>query len=541
MDALTPTDMHNDLVVSRAGFPGAARPHIGDGFVDLSGATAHLAGLGRIMRLGRGLYAFNVGPATGAEKRSVSGLALPLTRISPWPGAGDALVEQVSRAGDALGWVGASGGTIFVKTPESGGAVLVTTYRDSVDTVMSPLTILQLDRAVIATYLPPEASATAAGGRDFPAMAPGEDGLGVIESEIVLHIAHLGDRRFLSHQWAGNSTPALQIEGFSLRPLQMIAPDNVEYMGFYPGGKHTPWVGGGRFCGSRGRSLPLTGFAVRLAPELNQRFEIVYQGRFLVSGLGRLRRNGDPCLAERVDDPLCAIRIDIIDRGAEQSEFIPVSENGVTADRAGAISLSRADALASEATGLPDHELPAPARNAGAALNAASRSLLEHIQYEINLTRDQFDVSFYVESNSDLKKDFETGALDPLEHFSLIGWREGRNPCAWFSIWHYREAHPDVADSIWNPFAHYIAFGKKEGRVVSPATRRIPGNKGRSALQFKTTVEPVTAEVTNQLAAARDVNKALLAALRRGSDPAAAAIGVPTQRRFWSWWRPSRL
>lgn len=75
--------------------------------------------------------------------------------------------------------------------------------------------------------------------------------------------------------------------------------------------------------------------------------------------------------------------------------------------------------------------------------------------------RPAFDPAFYLMQNPDVA----TLNSDPLEHFCLRGWSEGRDPCADFSTGYYLESNPDVAESRLNPFFHYITQGKLEGRA----------------------------------------------------------------------------
>ena len=58
---------------------------------------------------------------------------------------------------------------------------------------------------------------------------------------------------------------------------------------------------------------------------------------------------------------------------------------------------------------------------------------------------------------------FEAG-IDPLTHFLQNGWREGRDPNAYFSVRGYLDANVDVAEAGINPFFHFLAAGRSEGR-----------------------------------------------------------------------------
>lgn len=49
-------------------------------------------------------------------------------------------------------------------------------------------------------------------------------------------------------------------------------------------------------------------------------------------------------------------------------------------------------------------------------------------------------------------------------HFDTFGWREGRDPSAYFSTTGYLHAYADVAAAGINPLTHYRMFGAHEGR-----------------------------------------------------------------------------
>jgi hypothetical protein len=115
----------------------------------------------------------------------------------------------------------------------------------------------------------------------------------------------------------------LRIEAFSIRPLERIAPADIEFKGFLPRGGETQWVRGGVMCGTRGRRLPLIGFAVRMAPQLSGRFDVIYQGSFFGGGISSPYRNGQPCRAATADDPLEAVNLRIVERIADPDKGPP--------------------------------------------------------------------------------------------------------------------------------------------------------------------------------------------------------------------------
>lgn len=72
-----------------------------------------------------------------------------------------------------------------------------------------------------------------------------------------------------------------------------------------------------------------------------------------------------------------------------------------------------------------------------------------------------FDAAFYLMANADL------AGVDPLAHYSRQGWREQRNPNAYFDVARYLDDNPDVAAGGGDPLQHYHRFGWREGRAAS--------------------------------------------------------------------------
>lgn len=62
------------------------------------------------------------------------------------------------------------------------------------------------------------------------------------------------------------------------------------------------------------------------------------------------------------------------------------------------------------------------------------------------------DDLFYLLGNRDVAR--ET-TVDADDHYSVWGWREGRDPNAWFDTSAYLAANPDVARASINPLDHY--------------------------------------------------------------------------------------
>ncbi|MFK7940775.1 MAG: glycosyltransferase [Roseovarius sp.] len=85
-----------------------------------------------------------------------------------------------------------------------------------------------------------------------------------------------------------------------------------------------------------------------------------------------------------------------------------------------------------------------------------------HAQFQH--VRSAFNEAFYLGKNPDV----EEAGIDPLFHFLIYGWHEGRDPSPEFDVRYYLASNSDIAGSDWNPFTHWVMHGKAEGRLGSP-------------------------------------------------------------------------
>jgi hypothetical protein len=149
-----------------------------------------------------------------------------------------------------------------------------------------------------------------------PAPSPAPVGPRELGAEVLLHIMGLGDRRYVEVGWAGNPGSRRQIEALSIRPREELPASAVEFRVFAQEGRATAWVSNGNYAGTRGRGLPLTGFAVRAAPNLGGNLDIVYEGSFFEGGVVGPKRDGELCVSPIADDPLEAVRVSIVQKRA---------------------------------------------------------------------------------------------------------------------------------------------------------------------------------------------------------------------------------
>lgn len=110
---------------------------------------------------------------------------------------------------------------------------------------------------------------------------------------------------------------------------------------------------------------------------------------------------------------------------------------------------------------------PAPAPQVVADVEPASPVRAEapapnaYDPYVRSKIAEEFNREFYLSTYPDIA----AAGVDPLDHYILQGWKEGRDPTPSFSTQHYVDANPDVIDAGLHPFFHYIIAGRTEGRA----------------------------------------------------------------------------
>ncbi|MFP4492338.1 MAG: glycosyltransferase [Puniceicoccaceae bacterium] len=75
-----------------------------------------------------------------------------------------------------------------------------------------------------------------------------------------------------------------------------------------------------------------------------------------------------------------------------------------------------------------------------------------------------FDFEEYISSHPDVWG----ASWNPFAHYLLHGWREGRRPSRRFDPGFYLEAYPDVRLAGTEPLFHYWIHGRAEGRATAP-------------------------------------------------------------------------
>jgi hypothetical protein len=275
---------------------------------NLSANCASTAAIVSVVRLSEGLHVLEVGKAS-TPSNPICGLLLPAIHVSAAPNNAGSSVEIIGDEGYGEAWLGSDGGAIVVRAPQGGGHVLVTAFSNGGQSDVPPKIDVQRLARLGSTA---NALALNTCGEE-----PDE-----ISSEVVLHVEGLGDRRYPGEGWVGNRGRRLRVEAFSIRPAEPLAANDIEFKALGPDGRETPWVSDGKLCGTRGKGLPLTGFAIRPVPDVGTRFDVVYYGAFFESGVTGPCRNGELCLPRIADDPLEAISVKLIRRSSEPAVVV---------------------------------------------------------------------------------------------------------------------------------------------------------------------------------------------------------------------------
>ncbi|WP_395665965.1 M10 family metallopeptidase C-terminal domain-containing protein [Methylocella sp.] len=105
---------------------------------------------------------------------------------------------------------------------------------------------------------------------------------------------------------------------------------------------------------------------------------------------------------------------------------------------------------------------------AKAAIGAKDPAAFAHQHYETYGWKEGrnpnafFDTDFYLSQYADVA----TSGVDPLTHYDTSGWKQNFDPSAAFDTSAYEQHNPDVAKAQVNPLQHYLQYGAYEGRLL---------------------------------------------------------------------------
>lgn len=244
--------------------------------------TAHL------MTLETGLFCVFQTPGSATPDAATG---LPGVRITPAPGlAGRPEAVTVSSFRED-GWL--NGTAALVRVTDGSAQILVTIYQHKGMDAAPRLQVLRLSGEPNAPTAP-EMPAAAAPVPE-PATEPTQP---AANPEVMAHVQRTGDVGVKLGEWLGVKGSRQWVEGFGLAPANGVALEDIEYQAVLGRNWLSPWVEGGKYCGSRGMALPLLGIKVRLKGAAARAFECSYSATFVDGSSVGPVSGGDACEAE---------------------------------------------------------------------------------------------------------------------------------------------------------------------------------------------------------------------------------------------------
>src|ERR1700722_5737840 len=260
---------------------------------------------GHLMTLETGLFCVFQAPGSPASNER-SGL--PGVRISlpPGPAGRPEAVSISTFRGD--GWLDGRDAAALVRVAGGPAQVLVTVYQAP---TASPNSAPRLQVMRLGAENGSAAQAPAAA----PAGQAALPGVSADDADVLAHVQRTGDVPGKVGDWTGTRGSRLWIEGFSLAPRHDVKPADLEYQAVLGRGWLSPWIEGGKFCGSRGMALPLLGLKVRLKGSAAKTHECSYSASFVDGSAVGPVPAGETCEAESLA-ALEAFQVLIKRRGA---------------------------------------------------------------------------------------------------------------------------------------------------------------------------------------------------------------------------------
>jgi GT2 family glycosyltransferase len=287
-----------------------------------------------------GLYLFSVTSAMPTAEGSNGALRLPAIHVGLGPGVRSEHVEFVAGPSTEGAWLFARGDVLVAKVNGAGATLILTSVRAANGDVLSiEVERLearsQMERAPAAADIRPTIQAPVAASEPATLVSrPAANGKGdvAVPLQIRAHIRSRGDMNFTDAPWAGRVAPGLWIESFGVRPLELLAAQDIEYKALTGSGFETPWLSEDKMCGTKGMSVPLVGFAVRLRGPAGTEYDCEYSGYFQSGATVGPLRNGAPCRSTVANDPLEGIQVRLVRRSQARTgagDFVTPASSAV--------------------------------------------------------------------------------------------------------------------------------------------------------------------------------------------------------------------
>jgi hypothetical protein len=253
---------------------------------DPSRRIAELQVSAHLMALEAGLFCVFQTPGSAPPDPTTG---LPGVRITPAPGiAGRPEAVSVSTFRED-GWL--NGTAALVRVTDGSAQVLVTIYQHKGMDAAPRLQVLRLSGEPTV----PDAPSVPVAGQARPAADPAKP---APTPEVMAHVQRMGDVGCKIGEWLGKKGSRKWIEGFGMAPSNGVALQDLEYQAVLGRNWLSPWVEGGKFCGSRGMALPLLGLRVRLKGAAAKAFECSYSATFVDGSAVGPISGSETCQAE---------------------------------------------------------------------------------------------------------------------------------------------------------------------------------------------------------------------------------------------------
>jgi hypothetical protein len=264
---------------------------------------------GHLMTLDTGVFAVFQVPGSPSPSASTG---LPGVRISRPPGSAERPDDLSISTFLNDGWISGQDGAALVRVTRGPAQVLVTVYQAPTAAADSAprLQVMRLGAEPASEARPAVAQQAA-----VPILSADA-------ADVVVHVQGVGDQAAGINEWAGAKGSRRWIEGFSLTPHRDVDPSDLEYQAVLGRGWLSPWIEGGKFCGSRGMALPLLGLKVRLKGAAAKNYDCNYSASFVDGSAVGPVSGGETCEAESLA-ALEAFQISILARGGAAAGAAP--------------------------------------------------------------------------------------------------------------------------------------------------------------------------------------------------------------------------
>lgn len=298
---------------------------------DASTSQPALSASVQVLPLPQGFYMFSVVAAPGAVDTTTSRLQLPAVHVALAPGVSATGVEFMGGSRSNGTWLFARGEMLVVRVTDPAAVLIITSVRTPGEEALA-IRVEKLggEIALSGSSLIAETDGrtltrtAGTGASSTPALGTSAGAADLLNLQINTHIRTRGDSSFSGPGWAGRLGPGLWIEAFSITPLEGLTAHDIEYKGLTSSGFETPWLSAGASCGTKGMSVPLIGFAVRLKPgPATAEYDCEYSGTFQSGATVGPMRLGSPCRSTMNSDPLEGMSVKIMRRKTSSALLNP--------------------------------------------------------------------------------------------------------------------------------------------------------------------------------------------------------------------------